>query len=383
MAVSFIAFFSMDNVVRDWNERDRVLSTPKRPRRGRSRDKRSSERRDRGKRSQSRHSRGRPSRVNTRSRSPIIPNTHRGPISSRQEQRHSRQRSRSRSRSIPRGGSGARKSKSSDFINTFKEFIQVIRSEGASRSDERYPVLNVVPEFDPSKRNQTIDMWLAKVNECSSIYNWTERQTIHYALPKLTGLAQRWYQGLPSLLFSWTEWQDKLRTAFPSDENYGVLLTEMLEKRVKFGESLEEYFYEKMIMLNRCKISGKNAVDCILLGIDDRSVRTSAEAVQFTDPDKLLVFLRNVKINKRIERVPKQISSINDNRHPLRFNQNDSNRISERNRVKCYNCGEEGHPHFKCKLPIKKCDSCSRIGHVMSECPVRKGTGGTKDKTVL
>lgn len=83
----------------------------------------------------------------------------------------------------------------------FKESIQAIRSGGAPGSPERYQVLNVVPEFDPSQRNQTIDMWLAKVSGCSSIYNWTERQTIHYAHPKLVGLTQRWYQGQPNLLF--------------------------------------------------------------------------------------------------------------------------------------------------------------------------------------
>lgn len=65
-----------------------------------------------------------------------------------------------------------------------------------SSSNERFPSINVVPEFDPAKRNQTVDMWVLKVNECAQIYGWTERQIIHYALPKLISLAQKWYQGL-------------------------------------------------------------------------------------------------------------------------------------------------------------------------------------------
>lgn len=254
-----------------------------------------------------------------------------------------------------------------DIASMFKEFIHVLKNENNNKLPERFSFNNnnAVPEFDPMKKNQTIDMWITKVNECASIYNWSEREIIHYALPKLSGVAQRWYQGLPSVLFSWNEWQEKLKTAFPSSENYGQLLSDMLALRAKFGDSLENYFYDKMILINRCKITGKEAVDCILFGIDDRSVRTGAEAVQFTDPDKLLVYLRNVKTFKRPDRstVPYRTAAATDQTikaKPLRY----ENKI-----IKCYNCGQEGHPSFKCKLPLKKCDTCFKLGHVSTDCP--------------
>ncbi|XP_063838166.1 uncharacterized protein LOC135087294 [Ostrinia nubilalis] len=231
-------------------------------------------------------------------------------------------------------------SDSNVLVNAFKDLIQTMKTDSGS---ERYPSLNVIPEFDPSKRNQTVDMWISKVNECAQIYNWTERQTIHYALPKLTGLAQKWYQGLPSLLFSWSEWQNKLKLAFPSDENYAQLLTEMLACKARFGESLEEYFYEKMVLLNRCKISGKNATDCILFGIDDRSVRTSAEAAQFTEPDKLLVYLRNVRVPKRTDKSITPLQPSNSEPKRQKFVKN----VSNSKPTKCYNCGVEGHPYYR------------------------------------
>lgn len=58
---------------------------------------------------------------------------------------------------------------------------------------------NVIPVFDPSSKIQTAKDWLRKVNETASIYNWQEKQIIYHALPKLTGLAKRWYDGLPSV----------------------------------------------------------------------------------------------------------------------------------------------------------------------------------------
>lgn len=269
----------------------------------------------------------------------------------------------------------------------FKELIQTMKTDG---DNDRYPIMNVIPDFDPSKRNQTIETWLLKVNECAEIYKWTERQIVHYALPKLSGLAQKWYQGLPSLRFSWTEWQNKLKMAFPSDENYGQLLTDMLACRARFGDSLEEYFYQKMVLLNRCNIVGKNAIDCILFGIDDRSVRTSAEATQFTEPDKLLVYLRNVRLTRKSEKpnLSMQVGN-NENKQsrPFKSNQNASDIKSNRSYrlTKCYNCGEEGHPYFLCKKPIIRCESCHKVGHVSNNCPGKADskTNESNSKTVL
>lgn len=266
-----------------------------------------------------------------------------------------------------------------DIASAFRDFIQIIKSEGNSKQAERFPVINnAVPEFDPAKRNQTIDMWITKVNECASIYNWSQRETIHYALPKLAGLAQRWYQGLPSVLFSWDEWQGKLRSAFPSTENYGQLLHEMLNCKAKFGDPLEDYFYDKTILLNRCKISGKEAVDCILFGIDDRSVRTGAEAVQYTDPDKLLVYLRSVKSIKRPEKLFHKTPAPDRAVRPGIIPKSDFKAM------KCYNCGEEGHPSFRCKQPLKKCELCFKLGHLGTGCPNRKNAGPKpEEKSVL
>lgn len=147
-------------------------------------------------------------------------------------------------------------------LDTNSSGLPGINTSNFSIPTQSFTHINVIPEFDPSDGSQNIESWIHKVNECATIYSWNENQICHYALAKLTGLAKRWYQGLPSLLFSWEQWMEKLKSAFPSTENYGDLLQRMLQLRCKVGQPLDVYYYEKMILINKCEISERKAVGC-------------------------------------------------------------------------------------------------------------------------
>lgn len=226
---------------------------------------------------------------------------------------------------------------------------------------------NVIPEFDPSNRTQTIDCWLRKVNECATIYGWEDKQTIHYSLQKLIGLAKKWFESLQTVKYTWDEWQRKLRKAFPSEENYGRLLEEMLTRTSRNDESLREYFYDKLGLLSRCEIHGKKAVDCIVYGISDRSVRNGAQALNSMEPEDLLNYLSSQK--------PQPVINNNNKARERTFqkpnnsgNTTTSGNNSNSSSVICYNCRAKGHPYFKCPNPIIKCKQCNRIGHNSDRC---------------
>lgn len=120
---------------------------------------------------------------------------------------------------------------------------------------------DVIPNFDPGQKNQTIRSWLKKVNETAQIYGWSDKEIIYNALPKLTGLARRWYEGLTTVKLSWSKWQTKLLKSFPDDRNFADRLVEMLERKSRREETLEEYFYDKAKLVNHCHNKGKDAVN--------------------------------------------------------------------------------------------------------------------------
>lgn len=250
-------------------------------------------------------------------------------------------------------------------------------------AQNNFPVaFSVVPEFDPSENSQTIENWINKVNECAQIYSWNDRQICHYALPKLSGLAKKWYQGLSSVLYNWDEWTQKLKLAFPSNENYGDLLTTMLKLRCRFGQPLEHYYYDKIALINKCEITGKKAVGCLIHGIDDKFVRMGAGACMFEEPEQVLNYLRTVSqhetntpsINNRNRNGYQQSRQVNKvaNEQIKGNNSTDT--------VRCFNCNEMGHISLKCNKPIKRCNFCLKLGHETKDCRKNSNNTGEANK---
>lgn len=206
--------------------------------------------------------------------------------------------------------------------------------------------------------------------------------TIHYSLPKLSGVAKVWYEGLPSLLYTWPEWKKKLIESFPCREDFAELLTEMLAKRVRYGESLEHYYYEKLNLLNRCKIHGKQAVDCILYAVEDRAVKVSAQAAQFSEAEQVLKYFRTVKVGHSRETQDPSARFRNDRKRSFTPNRPFVQKPGSTNSsIQCYNCNEIGHPSFRCEKPAVKCTTCDRTGHLTTNCyKIKQYNKQDKDK---
>lgn len=78
-------------------------------------------------------------------------------------------------------------------------FLSILRKvKGPAKS--RLYIENAIPEFDQLLKEQSVLTWITKIEECATMHRLSENEIIHYSLPKLHGIAQTWYQGLPTVL---------------------------------------------------------------------------------------------------------------------------------------------------------------------------------------
>ncbi|XP_072939863.1 uncharacterized protein [Epargyreus clarus] len=261
-----------------------------------------------------------------------------------------------------------------DILNSLKDGLPSRTHTQTALSLPKIDNMNILPNFDPSTKNQRVDVWLKKVNECALVYGWDDRTTTHFAMQKLQGLARIWYEGLNSVLFSWSEWREKLINAFPCEQNYGQALEEMLRRRSKINEPIEVYFYEKLALLSQCDIVGKRAVDCIIHGINDRNLKSGALALRCLHPDQLLQFLISSKdCNQFVDRNSfrnKNDNNFNDSRHrqTSTVGSGQTSTIKSGQTIGCYNCRERGHSFLHCPKPLLKCTHCNKVGHTIDKC---------------
>lgn len=237
---------------------------------------------------------------------------------------------------------------------------------------------DVIPEFNPEDREQNAERWLNKVDELRQIFNWSEEATMYFALSKLKGLAEVWVKGLQSMKFSWEEWKQKILVAFPSTRDYYEKLSDMMQRRKRYDENYSKYYYEKLTLLNQCKITGAEAVSCILGGIDDVVVKTSAKAGNYGTPEELYQYLSSLHNSRPSTSASRPIAKpIRRQDRQMNWNKREDNR---RSGSKCFKCGKLGHLMRECRL--KRCDFCRNLGHVESDCYLKRKGKPEGTKTV-
>ncbi|KAL0841643.1 hypothetical protein ABMA28_015295 [Loxostege sticticalis] len=277
----------------------------------------------------------------------------------------SSRRSRSRSRRSKTNRHGLPSRRSHKKTDVMDRFIDAISNHGRNSFVGAH---DVIPAFDPSQRTQSTQSWLKKVNETAAIYRWSSKQTIFHALPKLTGLARRWYEGLSSVNLTWKQWQRKLLQHFPDDRNYADRLTEMLSRRSRKDETLEEYFYDKAKLVSHCNIKGKDAVDCIIHGIFDHNIKLNAQGANFKSPEKLLKYLRSITVKSINKDIKKPNTTMKYSNLAKNNENNKDNKSSVTTSRICYNCAEPGHTAPRCRKEAQKCTKCNRLGHLVEYC---------------
>ncbi|XP_031335232.1 uncharacterized protein LOC116165084 [Photinus pyralis] len=256
-----------------------------------------------------------------------------------------------------------------------------------------------VPTFDPEDRDQDVEMWLRKMNDLRDVFRWSEEATIYHALSKLRGLAETWYKGLRCIKLSWADWQQQLLKAFPPSRDFHQRLEEMFLRKKRMGESYSKYYYEKMVLINACKVTGTDAVSCLIGGIQDSTLKNSIRAADYQRPEDLLQYFRSLPGTSASterntqptfgRRVGTSASSLNRACHVCRSEGHIAKFCPKRRGMVCNYCRKEGHQEVTCLQKARRkdggnlgtpltCNYCRKEGHQEATClqKARRKDGG-------
>jgi hypothetical protein len=235
-----------------------------------------------------------------------------------------------------------------------------------------------IPEFFPGKPNQSSARWVDKIYQLARVNKWDENITIQLMQNRLIGLARSWYDNLTTYTYTWEEWKALLVRTFPDHHDFASTLRQVVDLVKQPNETMTQYYFGKMNLLQACNITGKEAVSCLVDGLKDRNLQNGAKAGRYETPENLYTeYLsalsaeaaesRNIRPKFGVER--KEFGPRLGTR-PININIPKGTLV--RRELTCFNCNTSGHISRKCPKPKLECGNCKLLGHDESHCQRNK-----------
>lgn len=229
---------------------------------------------------------------------------------------------------------------------------------------------------DPRFKGNT-SVWLNQINEECLERHFDEITCINFTLSKMTGLMKAWYKTLDPYEYSWPELKMLITQTFPDTVDFANTLHLLVDRIKRPDETITQYYFSKMFLIEACKISGPNAVSCLIDGLNDPHVQKEAKEQGFLTPEKLyaqyLIKLPNFGLGSQVVEQEPMIEVVRD--HGMRDSEdyhhprNDHKKREKEGKRKCFTCGKMGHISQHCRhAPI--CYKCGDKGHIAAKCKI-------------
>lgn len=291
-------------------------------------------------------------------------------------------RLRSRTRTPPRRDS---RSQTPDRLQRLESLVDRLMRRESESSDRTQTTFvresirsDCIPEFSPGKPNLPVTKWLDKIEQLAAMNRWDEHTKIYHMQNRLSGLARTWYNNLTAYTHTWDEWKNLLLRTFPVHHDFATTLKALVARVKDPKESMIQYYFGKLELLQACKITGKDAVSCLIDGLQDRTLRNGAIAGRYESPESLFTDYLSKITNDTAFMVDAKAHATSGNDKKWGF---DRRRLGSKKRhqpyqakaqssmeIRCYNCKEKGHVCSKCPKPRRQCSKCKLLGHDESSC---------------
>lgn len=141
--------------------------------------------------------------------------------------------------------------------------------------------------LEPRRFDFTTSMWINRIQEVAIQNNWHEKSIISYMENQMSGIIKAWYKNLTSYDYTWPEWKIMITRMFPDNLDFITTLKRLVTRLRRSDESIITYYFSKMYLIEACKVTGQDAVSCLIDGLNNQAIQEQAKSRKFLTPESL------------------------------------------------------------------------------------------------
>lgn len=237
-------------------------------------------------------------------------------------------------------------------------------------------------ELIPSNTKFTTSMWLNSVHEECLRRNYDEKNSIRFMEDQMSGIVKAWFKTISHFNFTWPELKLLITKTFPDNIDFAQTLKLLVSRDKVPEETLTQYYFSKLYLCEACKITGENAVSCLIDGLNNPFMKQDIKAQNFLTPEALYSeYLSKCPENEPAIRMTRREVVMPEFQPPdnyLTVEMLQENIMGHQEQIythpedghsrkKCYTCNKVGHLAIDCRhAPI--CYKCKKKGHIAAKC---------------
>lgn len=265
-----------------------------------------------------------------------------------------------------------------DRINRLEKLVEKLVEKGSTSKDPKRSKTKIF-ELIPSNTKFTTSMWLNCIHEECLQRNYEEKSSISFLQEQMTGIMKAWFKSVASYDFTWPELRMLITKTFPDNQDFAHTLKLLVSRDKAVEETITQYYFSKLYLCEACKITGENAVSCLIDGLNNPFVKQDIKSRKFLTPEVLYAdYLSKIPENEFsvhaehrevVAEYPRESYAASMVMDDIQEQKVDSvaSHASKYREKKCYTCNRRGHLGKDCRhAPI--CYNCNQKGHIAAKC---------------